>query len=150
MNSFKQKVHNHFAHLLEDKIAVVQKNLNDLKESLTGETKSTAGDKHETARAFVHIEQENTTRQLEALMQQKAELDRVTGLSVQDTIIPGALIKTDRGWFYLSTGVGKAVVDAETVFALSAQSPLGKLLLNKTVNDRVEMNGTKYLITEIN
>lgn len=149
MNSFKERVHSHFTHLLEEKIAVVQKNLDDLKESLTGETKSTAGDKHETARAFVHIEQENTARQLEVLLQQKAELDRFAGITIHQQIVPGALIKTDRGWFYLAAGIGKAIVDGETVFALSPQSPLGKILVHKIVREAVEMNGKKYLVADI-
>lgn len=72
MNTFKAAVQQHFLDLLDEKISVIRQKLDELQESLKNETKSTAGDKHETARAFVHIEQENTGRQLEVLLQQKA------------------------------------------------------------------------------
>jgi hypothetical protein len=149
MTSFKTIVHQHFLQLIQSKIADVQQKLDDLKESLSGETKSTAGDKHETARAFVHIEQENTGRQLETLLQQKAELDRFSGNTGGNQIVPGNLVKTDKGYFYLSTGAGKAVIDSIIVFAISPASPLGKKLIGMQPKDVVEMNGQSYFIQEI-
>lgn len=149
MNTFKDSVHQHFLKLLDDKISAIRQKLDDLQESLKNETKSTAGDKHETARAFVHIEQENTGRQLEVLLQQKAELQSFSTIHIHDTIVSGALVKTDRGWLYVSASIGKLVVDGETVFALSPQSPLGKKLIGCGIGDSVEINGIKYTVTEI-
>lgn len=150
MNTFKDNVHQHFLELLDGKISAIRQKLDDLQESLKHETKSTAGDKHETARAFVHIEQENTGRQLEVLLQQKADLQSFSAIIIHDTIIPGALVKTDHGWLYISASIGKAVVAGETVFALSPQSPLGKKLMGCKMDDAVEINGIKYTVTDIN
>lgn len=149
MNTFKAGVHQHFLELLDEKIAVIGQKLDGLQESLQHETKSTAGDKHETARAFVHIEQENTGRQLEVLLQQKAELQSFAAVHAGVTIVPGTLVKTDRGWLYISAGIGKAVIDHETVFALSPQSPLGKKLIGCKIGDVAEVNGLKYTVTDI-
>jgi transcription elongation GreA/GreB family factor len=149
MNTFKDKVHQHFLELLDNKISTIRQKLDDLKESLKNETKSTAGDKHETARAFVHIEQENTSRQLEVLLQQKAELQSFSGLYVSDKVVPGALIETDRGWLYISASIGKAVIDGKTVSALSPQSPLGKKLTGCKIDDSAEINGIKYTVAAI-
>jgi hypothetical protein len=44
---------------------MLQQVLADLKESGANETKSTAGDKHETALAMLQIEQANTRGQLQ-------------------------------------------------------------------------------------
>ncbi|RYZ50586.1 MAG: hypothetical protein EOP49_13680 [Sphingobacteriales bacterium] len=147
--AFKEQVYQHFHELVTGKIAPVQQKLDDLRDSLTGETKSTAGDKHETARAFVHIEQAQTAGQLTSLQQQKAELERVSGLAEQDRIAAGSLVETDRGYFYLSAGIGKAVIENVTVFALSTQSPLGKSLAGLTVGDTASVNGQSYLIKHI-
>lgn len=149
MNTFKDSVHQHFLELLDDKISAIRQKLDDLRESLKNETKSTAGDKHETARAFVHIEQENTGRQLEVLLQQKAELQSFSAVNISTTVVPGTLVNTDRGWLYVSASIGKAVVDGETVFALSPQSPLGKKLMGCKVNDTVDINGIKYTVATI-
>ncbi|WP_407942461.1 GreA/GreB family elongation factor [Mesoflavibacter sp. CH_XMU1404-2] len=32
---------------------------------------------------------------------------------------------------------------------ISLQSPIGQLLMQKTVGDRFEFNGTKYTVTEV-
>jgi hypothetical protein len=45
-------------------VAAVQKVLADLHHSASNETKSTAGDKHETALAMLQLEQENKRQQL--------------------------------------------------------------------------------------
>jgi hypothetical protein len=149
MNTFKADVYLRFLELLDEKISVIRQKLDELQESLKGETKSTAGDKHETARAFVHIEQENTGRQLAVLLQQKAELQSFSAVHTGATVVPGTLLKTDRGWLYLSASIGKTIVVGETVFALSPQSPLGKKLIGCNVGDAVDMNGIKYTVTDI-
>ena len=56
---------------------MLQQRLNDLKESGANETKSTAGDKHETALAMVQIEQANIRKQLEEALAQKAILEKI-------------------------------------------------------------------------
>ncbi|HRD58863.1 MAG TPA: hypothetical protein PK504_12485, partial [Ferruginibacter sp.] len=67
----KQKVYSHFANLLSQKMNELQNVLVELKETSSNETKSTAGDKHETALAMLQIEQANKRNQLEQLMLQK-------------------------------------------------------------------------------
>ncbi len=58
--TLKQKIHGHTLEIINAKISLLQKVLADLKESGSNETKSTAGDKHETALAMLQIEQANT------------------------------------------------------------------------------------------
>lgn len=67
----KQKVYSHFANLLTQKMNELQNVLVELKETGSNETKSTAGDKYETALAMLQIEQANKRNQLEQLMLQK-------------------------------------------------------------------------------
>ena len=55
--TLKQKIYKHYQQLINDKVQQLQKVLTDLKESSSNETKSTAGDKHETALAMLQIEQ---------------------------------------------------------------------------------------------
>ena len=62
--SFKENVYSAFAQLLNEKINNVQQILQELHRSAANETKSTAGDKHETALAMLQIEQENKRSQL--------------------------------------------------------------------------------------
>lgn len=150
MNAFKEKVQQHFRELLREKITVIRQKLDELQESLKGETKSTAGDKHETSRAMVHIEQENTGRQLAVLLQQQAELESFASIpATNGPVAAGHLVKTGMGYLYLTTGIGKAIVAGETVFALSPQSPLGQKLIGHHTGDCVEVKDTRYTIEAI-
>ena len=135
--------------LLGEKIMALQKILNDLKESGANETKSTAGDKHETALAMLQIEQANTRVQLKDALDQKAMYERINPLLSSTTILNGSLVKTNRGYLFLSVAAGKAIIDGHNVIALSSQSPLGGKLIGLTVGDTVEVNNAIYAIEAV-
>ena len=135
--------------LLGEKIMALQKILNDLKESGANETKSTAGDKHETALAMLQIEQANTRVQLKDALDQKAMYERINPLLSSTTILNGSLVKTNRGYLFLSVAAGKAIIDGHNVIALSSQSPLGGKLIGLAVDDTVEVNNAIYAIEAV-
>jgi len=149
--SFKEKVYAHFAARLDEKITALQQELSDLAESLRHETKSTAGDKYETARAMLHIEQENRTGQLAVLLQQKAILESlaVKHNSPAAGVQPGSLVQTDKGYMLVATALGKAVIDGHTVFAISADAPLGRQLSGKFAGQWVQLPAARYRIVEV-
>lgn len=149
MTNLKQQVHAHHRQSILDKIAMIEKVLDDLKESGRNETKSTAGDKHETALAMLQIEQENKRRQLKELQEQLTAFNKID-ISVQSSkVIPGSLVLTNKGYFFVSIAGGKANINQLQVIALSPQSPLGTKLMGARVNDTVEMNGVVFHIEAI-
>ena len=75
--NFKEKVCEQFRQLLQDKISSQQKVLLELRQSASNETKSSAGDKHETALAMLQIEQANSGSQLSELLLQKELFDKI-------------------------------------------------------------------------
>ena len=145
----KQKVYNHYLQVVNDKIALLQKVLADLKESGSNETKSTAGDKHETALAMLQIEQANVRVQLKEVMEQKAVMEKIDPAVTAVRIVNGTLVSTSKGYFFISIALGKATIDGNTVIALSSQSPLGKKLMGMAVGDMVELNNNPYVIDGI-
>lgn len=147
--TLKQKIYNHYCQVIQDKIALIQKVLADLKESGANETKSTAGDKHETALAMLQIEQANKRTQLQEVLTQQAALEKINPAVSASIIVNGSLIKTNRGYFFMSTALGKAVINNISVIALSPQSPLGQQLMGLTVQDNCTFNNTVYLIQAI-
>ncbi len=142
----KQKIHSHFLQLATDKVQLLQKRLNDLKESGANETKSTAGDKHETALAMVQIEQANIRQQLEEALAQKAILEKINPQITTEKIINRSLVKTNKGYFYVSVALGKAIVDGVQIFAVSEFSPLGKKMLGLKVGEQIQLNEQVYII----
>jgi hypothetical protein len=147
--SFKQKIYNYYLQLVNDKISLLQQVLADLKESGTNETKSTAGDKHETALAMLQIEQANTRGQLQVAFEQKVALEKINPVIVAEEVVNGSLIKTNQGYLFLSIALGKAIIDGNIVIALSPQSPLGQKLMGLRITDIAEINNSSYLIESI-
>ena len=145
----KQKIYNHCLQILVQKIEEINSALKTATESANNETKSSAGDKHETSRAMMQIEQEKLGKQLKELQAQRSELEKIDISKISNQIAKGTLVKTDKGFLFLSIGLGKISVDAEPVFVVSPQSPLGSKLIGLKENDSAEMNGVIYKIEEL-
>lgn len=147
--TFKENVYKKCVELVNNKIHLLRQTLNDLKESASHETKSTAGDKHETALAMLQIEQENTNKQLEKLLSQKLLIEKIMPRVQPKHIANGTLVKTNKGYLFLSIALGKITVEGTTVIALSPQSPLGSKLIGLNVSDTATINGMRYVIESI-
>lgn len=147
--TFKEKVYQQYLQLVIDKIISLESILNELNESAKNETKSTAGDKHETALAMLQIEQENTRKKLAEAFEQKTQLERIDIHKKSDSIIKGSLIKTDKGYFFLSLGLGKIIIEETTITALSIQSPLGTQLIGLKIQQSAAINNVQYIIQNI-
>jgi len=147
--SIKQKIYTHFLKMLNTNISILQKSLVDLKESSSNETKSTAGDKYETALAMLQIEQSNAREQLQVVLTQKNLLDKINPTLSSSIIMNGSLIRTNKGYFFISIAMRKALIDGMVVYALSPQSPLGKKLMGLKIYNKVIVNNIEYYIESI-
>lgn len=144
--TFKQKIHARCLHLVNQKIQELETILKELDASAASDTKSSAGDKHETARAMVQIEQENTGKQLQDALEQKTQLEKIDPTSSHTQITKGSLVKTSKGYLYLSIALGKIKMDKGAVMVLSPQSPLGMKLMGLNAGSSVEINGVGYVV----
>ena len=82
-------------------------------------------------------------------MKQKVLLSKIDPTVSTSKIINGSLIKTNKGYFFLSVALGKTIVDGITVIALSPHSPLGQKLIGLKANDTTEINGTRYVVENV-
>lgn len=146
---FKENVYRAYRQLLDEKIMQVQQTLQDLHKSAANETKSTAGDKHETALAMLQIEQENKRKQLSEFLHQKTLLDKIDPTIVSTSVLNGSLVQTDKGYFFISTALGRITLEGKTLFALSPASPLGQKLMHLKITDRVQLNERSYIVINI-
>ena len=144
----KQKLFTECLKILDERISQLTASLNDLTQGAESDAKSSAGDKHETARAMMQIEHGNLSHQLDELMKERNELAQ-TDISITSKIKKGSLIKTNHGNFFLAVALGKVMAENLTVIVLSPQSPLGGKLFGLSAGDAVDMNGVKYMIEEV-
>ncbi|MCO5260806.1 MAG: GreA/GreB family elongation factor [Crocinitomicaceae bacterium] len=132
------------------KVERLQNEINDLQRDNASDTKSTAGDKHETGRAMLHLEMEKLSTQLQEYQQQ---LQTINGYLSQTTqplkIANGSLIELSSGWFFLGLPIGKVTFNNTPVFCLSQQAPLGQELMGKEVGESVLLQTRKINIISI-
>lgn len=119
------------------------------RKALEQESKSTAGDKHETGRAMLHLEMEKASQQLQVVEQMKEVLQRIQPTAISDQVKLGSLVRTNKGSYYLSISAGQIELMGQVYYAVSTQSPIGKILLGKNVNQRVVWGGNSMLIETI-
>mgnify|MGYP005990738463 CR=1 FL=1 len=117
--------------------------------ALQSETKSSAGDKHETGRAMLQLEMEKAGQQLAGIHQMKEVLAKID-VSKKSTIAHlGSVIETSSANYFLSISAGQIIVDGKIYFAISVSSPIGKLLLGKKTSDQIVFNNKKSIIKRI-
>ena len=147
--TFKQKIHQQYFQLVQDRIDVFKDMIVALTEDSKNDAKGSAGDKHETALSMMHIEQEKLNHKLMEVLSQKSVLDKIDATTIAKTIIVGSLVKANGIYLYLSAALPKIAVEGINVIALSPQSPLGNKLMGNEIGFLFEINGTKYLIQNI-
>jgi transcription elongation GreA/GreB family factor len=135
--------------LLNEKITNLNTDLIDLSAGLQNDTKSSAGDKHETARAMNQLEQEKLQHQLAEFLRQKEMLTQTEITTNSSVITSGSLFQTNNGLFFLSIPLGRVPTTVGQIMIISPQSPLGKAFLGKRKGDTVEYNTSTYMVSDI-
>jgi len=134
---------------IEKQINHVQTAINSAKESAQNESKSSAGDKHETGKSLMQLEQENNTQHLHKMLNLKRVIPLLQSYENKNVISIGSLVETTQGLYYLALGIGIVDISKQNVFVISPTSPIGKLLQGKTSGDEVKFNGKSIQIKEI-
>lgn len=129
------------------KFIVLESSFSDLNSAVADDSKSTAGDKHETGRAMVHLEQEKLSQQLTTLNELKETLSKINPEEKHQKIQFGSFVKTNKGLFFFSIGLGRIHVEDEAIFCLSITTPLGKALVGKKEGDLSQFNGKIEILT---
>jgi len=91
---------------------------------LNSETKSSAGDKHETGRAMLQLEMEKAGQQLAIVNQMQAQIAKINVDTSGTKSCLGSLIITNKFKYYLSISVGMVTIDSEDYFVVSPSSPI--------------------------
>tara|TARA_R110002012_G_scaffold322089_1_gene555066 strand:+ start:24596 stop:25057 length:462 start_codon:yes stop_codon:yes gene_type:complete len=125
---------------LDTRLQAIQKQIAEIQESLTSETKSSAGDKHETGRAMLQLEREKAGVQLSEIQKQQDTLAKVNILKTSETICLGSVVYTTKSNYFIAISAGEFSIDDELFYAISPSTPIGKLLIGKTRTEEIVFN----------
>ncbi|WP_312076509.1 hypothetical protein [Chryseobacterium sp.] len=114
----------------------------------SNDTKSSMGDKYETGREMLQQEINNLQIQLNEVLKQQ---NSVSLLSSKPSVKSekGALIQTDKGFFYITVSLGNLSYNNSKIFCISPDSPLAKALENKRAGESISLNNINQKILSI-
>ena len=131
------------------RIESIQKAITNAQNAANNETKSTAGDKHDTARAMAQNDVEQKSKQLAEAKKLKMGLAQFTAQSGKNEAALGSLVSTNTAKYYISISVGKVEVEGEVIFAVSPVSPIAMAMRGKKAGESFSFNGRKFDILTI-
>lgn len=145
----KKEIYNACKAIAKNRVITYQQAIKSAQDAAGSETKSTAGDKHETGRAMAHLEQEKNISQLTEAQEQLNIINRINPLETTNQAVLGSIVITNKGKFYISISAGKIEINNVIYFAVSLQSPIGKAMVNLKNNDSFIVNNQEFVIEEI-
>jgi len=145
----KQQLHLKCQELLQNRLRVVEKSMNDIYNNLESETKSTAGDKHETGRAMLHLEREKLGHQLAIINNQLQVFNKINLEAQISRVVLGSLVYTTQANYFISVSMGELKAGKIRAYAISPMSPVGQALMLKAVDETVFYNNQEIKILKI-
>ena len=145
----KEKLHEACVSILTNRIDSLKGELSELQKSQNSETKSSAGDKYETAREMINLEKNKLAGSVEEAVKMHSFLKQIDPKKTLKSVEVGALVKTNKGQYFVSVGLGAVNLENERFFVISPVSPIGQLLLNKKVGETFEINKHQHELIEI-
>ena len=137
------------AAFIENRFNTIQHTISEIQTSLTSETKSSAGDKHETGRAMLQLEREKAGNQLAEVEKTRELLSKVYVEQVSSKIGLGSVVYTSKANYYIAISAGELSVENTKFYAISANTPIGQLLIGKTIDSEIVFRDQKFKITAV-
>lgn len=145
----KKVLHEVLEGRLKEKLVLISEQIAYLKESISQDTKSSAGDKYETGREMMRQEIDKAEHLQQDYQQQLEILNSLNPESRHEQVQKGSMVLTSNVVFYLAVGFGKMEMGDQPIFVMSLQAPLARQMMGKGVGDRVAFNGVDYLINAV-
>ncbi|WP_252726823.1 GreA/GreB family elongation factor [Polaribacter vadi] len=140
MIDLKQELFKQCAVFVNKRSQTVEEIISSNQKALQSETKSSAGDKHETGRAMLQLEMEKASQQLAGISVMNQILAKIDASKTSDIAHLGSIVITEKANYFLSISAGKLTAFGKDYYAVSVSSPIGKILLGKKVNEEYSFN----------
>ena len=103
--------------------------------------------KYDSIREEIQEEIYHLDRQMVSLKTMQTQMRKVLN-SVSDTVKLGSLVITNKARFYISVSLGEFFFQGDRFYAISAESPMAKIMLGKKVGDDFVLNNIHQEIVE--
>nr|WP_321248302.1 3-oxoacyl-ACP synthase [uncultured Psychroserpens sp.] len=148
-NNIKQDLYNQCLSFVDNRLQTIKNTISEIQESLTSETKSSAGDKHETGRAMLHIEREKAGQQLAEIQKINQIFSKIDVSETSETVVLGSVVFTTQANYFVAVSAGEISVASDKFYAISAITPIAQLLLGKKCGDDIQFRDQVFKIITI-
>ena len=136
--------------VLNKKLNTFYNQKKELKQALNSESKSSAGDKHEIGRAMIHLEMEKLGNLITEAEQNFKKLQSIKNHNNNTEVIGlGSAVLTDKANYYISIAANIYKINSKIFYCISPKSPIGKLLIGKKLDGKIEFNNQVIKIIKI-
>lgn len=140
----------HLQSLVDHKVYKSKEYMESIEKSIHEESKSTAGDKHDTTRELMQQERNKAAQNLNnQMLIQKTLIQLLNNDGGKETGGFGSLIQTDKGWIFIGLAIGKVLFEEIGVVCISPLSPLAQVLEGCKFNDSLSFNNVHYKIQKV-
>lgn len=148
-NDLKIKLYKACQSYAQSKIDEIKLAISSAQDAANSETKSTAGDKHDTARAMMQLDVEQKSKQQAEAEKLKMALAQFSPHSGKSEIGLGSLVQTNGANYYISVSAGKLEIEGVLYFAVSPISPIAQVMKGMRKGDGFKFNGKRFEILEV-
>ena len=145
----KQQLYDFCKAFADNRMGRLQTNVRDIQDSLLSETKSSAGDKHETGRAMLQLEREKLGQQLAEAEKMRQFLSKVVLERNSTSVGLGSWVQTSKADYFLAISAGMYKGPDSSVYCISAETPIGKLLIGKFAGDTFVFKNEEIKILKV-
>ena len=149
MPSIKELLFQHCQTTVSEQINDAKRGIDATDEAVKSETKGSAGDKHETGRAMIHLEKEQHIRRLKEALANERALQSIDPSKSCTDIEEGAVVHTTAGNYFISISAGKITLQGKTYLTISLSSPLGEEIEGCEAGDVVSFRDKNLTILEV-
>ena len=149
MSDLKKELHQLCIDYVRGRMDTATQAINTAQQAANEETKSSAGDKYETGRAMAQQETDRNQAQLNEANKLMVALNHINVGVVSKTALPGSLVITNNGKFYIAISAGALILNGDAYFAISPASPIGLILSGRKAGDEFSLNGKQYRVENI-
>jgi transcription elongation GreA/GreB family factor len=148
-SSIKLQLYEHCRRYVRQRLDTITLALEDARQAAGEETKSSVGDKYETTRAMMQLEQEKLASQLAEAQRLQTVLDRIQPQKESATVVEGSLVHTGQGSYFVAISAGKVEIAGRSYFHISLASPMGEALVGRRAGEVAEFRGQGIAVLEV-
>jgi len=146
---FKQRFIAHCLNVLNERVLLLQDAVRDAQDSANNEDKSSAGDKHETARALSQNARDLNASILAEALKERDILLSLNSAEIASFVKTGALVITSTFNAFVCINLGKIDFENIAIMCISPSAPIAQKMLKQKKGEKFNFNNRESQLLDV-